>query len=57
MSIVAVLKALQHIYIYNSSLKNAATYIYIYVIAFFKNIAIDYLLQSFLEPLHCILNK
>ena len=42
-----VLKMLQHIYIY----------IYIYVIAFLKIVAIDYLLQRFLEPLHWILNK
>ena len=40
-----VLKMLQHIYIY------------IYVIAFLKIVAIDYLLQRFLEPLHWILNK
>ena len=39
------------------SFKNASTYIYIYVIAFLKIVAIDYLLQRFLEPLHWILNK
>ena len=40
-STVAVLKMLQHIYI----------------VAFFKNVVIDYLLQHVLEPLHWILNK
>ena len=45
LSIVAVLKMLQH------------THTHSYVIMFFKNVAIDYLLQRFLEPLHWILNK
>ena len=47
LSIVAVLKMLQHTHTHTHS----------YVIMFFKNVAIDYLLQRFLELLHWILNK